>query len=55
MQWMRKDISKFYDVVEPIIQQKVEIPEAIRGIMTKKKESILMTPSYNMLKEYLLS
>ena len=46
---------KFYDVVEPIIQQKVEIPEAIRGIMTKKKESILMTPSYNMLKEYLLS
>ncbi len=46
---------KFYDVVEPVIQQKVELPEAIRGIMTKKKESILMTPSYNMLKEYLLS
>ena len=46
---------KFYDVVEPIIKQKVEIPEAIKGIMSKKKESILMTPSYNMLKEYLLS
>ena len=46
---------KFYDVVEPVIQQKVELPEAIRGIMTKKKESILMKPSYNMLKEYLLS
>lgn len=46
---------KFYDVVEPIIQQKIEIPDAIKGIMTKKKESILMTPSYNMLKEYLLS
>ena len=46
---------KFYDVVEPIITQKVEIPEAIKGIMGKKKESILMTPSYNMLKEYLLS
>ena len=46
---------KFYDVVEPIIKQKVEIPEAIEGIMGKKKESILMTPSYNMLKEYLLS
>ena len=46
---------KFYDVVEPIIQQKVAIPEAIKGIMSKKKESILMTPSYNMLKEYLLS
>ena len=46
---------KFYDVVEPIIKQKVEIPEAIKGIMGKKKESILMTPSYNMLKEYLLS
>ena len=46
---------KFYDVVEPVIQQKVELPEAIRAIMTKKKESILMKPSYNMLKEYLLS
>ena len=46
---------KFYDVVEPIIEQKVEIPEAIKGSMGKKKESILMTPSYNMLKEYLLS
>ena len=46
---------KFYDIVEPVIQQKVELPEAIRGIMTKKKESILMKPSYNMLKEYLLS
>ena len=46
---------KFYDVVEPIITQKVEIPGAIKGIMGKKKESILMTPSYNMLKEYLLS
>lgn len=46
---------KFYDVVEPVIQQKVAIPEAIKGIMSKKKESILMTPSYNMLKEYLLS
>ncbi|MCY7421132.1 MAG: threonine synthase [Chitinophagaceae bacterium] len=46
---------KFYDVVEPVIQKQVHIPEAIKGIMSRKKESILMTPSYNMLKEYLLS
>ena len=46
---------KFYDVVEPVIQKQVDIPEAIKGIMSKKKESILMSPSYNMLKEYLLS
>jgi threonine synthase len=46
---------KFYDVVEPIIGKPVDLPQSVAAIMNKKKNSILMTPDYNMLKEYLLS
>lgn len=46
---------KFYDVVEPIINQAVLIPEAIKGLLKEKKKSIKMEVNYSALKEYLLS
>jgi threonine synthase len=46
---------KFYDVVEPIIAQKVETPDTIRAIMDKKKESTQMAPDYEAFRKFLLS
>lgn len=46
---------KFYDVVEPITGQKVETPEIIKGMLGKKKESIKMSPDYELFKQFLLS
>jgi threonine synthase len=34
--------SKFYDVIEPVIGQQVEIPEAIKVLMNKQKKTIKM-------------
>ena len=46
---------KFYDVVEPVIQQKIPIPESIEGILSKEKLSTVMEPGFQNLKEFLLS
>ncbi|MEO5909179.1 MAG: threonine synthase, partial [Ginsengibacter sp.] len=45
---------KFYNVVEPVIEQNIPIPESVNSIMHKEKESILMEPDFEKLKEYLL-
>lgn len=45
---------KFYDVVEPVIGQKVSIPEDIRIILQKEKLSIPMEANSQDLKNYLL-
>lgn len=45
---------KFYDVVEPVIDQKIEIPASVESIMTKEKNSTMMEPDFEKLKEYLL-
>jgi threonine synthase len=45
---------KFYDVVEPVINQKIPIPESVKSIMNKEKESVLMEPDFENLKQYLL-
>ncbi|MGN6531565.1 MAG: threonine synthase, partial [Ginsengibacter sp.] len=45
---------KFYDVVEPVIQQKIPIPESVKSIMNKEKESMIMEHDFEKLKEYLL-
>ncbi|MEO6905749.1 MAG: threonine synthase [Ginsengibacter sp.] len=45
---------KFYDVVEPVIEQNIPIPESVNSIMHKEKESIFMEPDFEKLKEYLL-
>jgi threonine synthase len=46
---------KFPDSVERIIEQPVTIPESVKKIMNKKKESILMDADYELFKEYLLA
>ncbi len=45
---------KFYDVVEPIINEKVLIPSAVQALLGKEKISIRMEPDYNTFKNYLL-
>jgi threonine synthase len=44
---------KFLDVIEPVIDKKIEFPDQIKQIMDKKKES---TPidNYDQLKVFLL-
>jgi threonine synthase len=46
---------KFYDTVESVIQQKIPIPENVKSILNKEKESVLMEPDFEKLKEYLLN
>ncbi len=46
---------KFYDVVEPIIQQKVPIPVSVQEQLKKEKKSIKMVADARPLKEFLLT
>lgn len=45
---------KFYDVVEPIIGEKVPIPQAIQELLGREKQRIKLAASYPMLKAHLL-
>ena len=44
---------KFYNVVELVIHQKIPIPESVKSILDKEKESILMNADFQELKDYL--
>jgi threonine synthase len=44
---------KFYDVVEPVLGEKVEVPESIKGILTKEKKSTLIEAEYEALRDLL--
>lgn len=46
---------KFYDVVEPVINQKIPIPEKIKSILGKEKLSFQMEADFEKLKEFLLN
>ena len=46
--------AKFHDVVEPVIGQKVEIPQRLQDYLSRKKEALLLNPEFKALKEYLL-
>ena len=46
---------KFYDVVEPVISDKVPIPSTVQDILNLKKESVQMTANYEELKNFLLA
>jgi threonine synthase len=39
--------SKFYDVIEPVIHQPVEIPDSIRALLKQEKKSIRMKANDN--------
>jgi len=45
---------KFYDVVEPLIGEKVPFPKSVEQIMDKEKVSTKMEIDYSSLKEFLL-
>lgn len=45
---------KFYDVVEPVINEKVPVPESVAAIMNDEKRSTKMDAAYEELKAYLL-
>jgi threonine synthase len=44
---------KFYDVVEKLVDIKIELPETVKNIMDKPKRSTIMNTSYNDLKTYI--
>ena len=44
---------KFYDVVEPVIQQKVPIPSIVQQQLDKEKISTKITADSNLLKDFL--
>lgn len=45
---------KFYDVVEPVIEQQIAVPANLQGILNKEKRSVMMDVNYADLREYLL-
>ncbi|MEO6836832.1 MAG: threonine synthase, partial [Ginsengibacter sp.] len=45
---------KFYEVVEPVINEKIPIPESVKDILHKEKKSVSMNAHFENLKEYLL-
>lgn len=46
--------AKFVDIVEEVIEAKVEIPENLQNAMKKQKQSISMSNNFSDLKNYLL-
>ena len=46
---------KFYDVVEPIIGQKVPLPPSVETLLHKRKHSIPSEPVYGSLRDFLIS
>lgn len=46
---------KFYDVVEPVINEQIAIPESVVEILSKEKLSTFMDPGFENLKEFLLN
>ena len=46
--------AKFGDVVEPVIGQKVEVPERLQEYMRREKVATLIQPDFDEFKQYLL-
>lgn len=46
---------KFYDVVEPVLNQTIELPDTVKEIIDLPKKSTIVDASYEQLKEYLKS
>ena len=45
---------KFYDVVEPVLNQTIPLPDAVKEIIDLPKKSTVMDVSFEALKDYLL-
>ena len=46
--------AKFIDIVEEVIETKVEIPDYLKSYLTKEKSSIKMSANYQDFKNYLI-
>ena len=46
---------KFSDIIEPIINEKIKMPERIKSLLDKEKKSILLNNKYEEFSDYLLS
>ena len=46
--------AKFIDIVEEVIETKVEIPDYLKACLTKEKSSIKMSANYQDFKNYLI-
>ena len=46
---------KFPDAVESILGHPLEIPESVEDLLDKEKKSVKIEPTYQQLKDYLLS
>ncbi|MDE3213485.1 MAG: threonine synthase, partial [Bacteroidota bacterium] len=44
---------KFYDVVEPVIGEKVPMPDSVKGLLSLQKERVLMAAKFENLKDFL--
>jgi threonine synthase len=44
---------KFYDVVEPILEQDVPIPESVASILHKPKQAVQIDPAPEALRDFL--
>ena len=47
--------AKFADIIEPIINKKVKIPEILKKVINKKKNATLLNNDYKDFSDYLLS
>ncbi len=46
---------KFMDVVEPILNIKIEIPDQLKGVLEQKKQSIILDSNFSSFKSFLLN
>lgn len=46
--------AKFGDVIEPVIDEKVPMPERLRSCLDKEKQSVSLSNDYQVLKQWLL-
>lgn len=45
---------KFYDVVEPLINETIPLPPSVKEVVDKEKSSVKIAADYNELKQFLL-
>lgn len=46
---------KFGEVVEPLIEAHIHIPDRLKSIISGKKQSVLMSPNFDVFKNWLLT
>ena len=47
--------AKFADIVEPVINKSIEMPDSLRNVISKEKKSTLLNNDYKDFSDYLLS